>query len=71
MTVVGKLYFVFTSFLFLFTLSSGNWRFIILSYSIPALIVFIASIKFIDESPRYLIATGRISQGIEILNKMG
>ena len=71
MTSLVKLYFVITSLLFLRSLSEGNWRLVVLAYSIPAFLCFFGSIYVIDESARFLIAMGRIDDALKIIEKMG
>ncbi|MDR0912359.1 MAG: sugar porter family MFS transporter [Methanobrevibacter sp.] len=48
-------------------LGINDWRWMLLSSVIPGVLLFIGSL-FIPESPRYLIAKGKIAEGKSILN---
>mmetsp|Transcript_14356 Transcript_14356/g.12177 ORF Transcript_14356/g.12177 Transcript_14356/m.12177 type:complete len:109 (-) Transcript_14356:236-562(-) len=65
---VGKFYAVLVAKLCLDNLTSGNWRLMLIGCTLPSLIVFIGVLIFMKESPRFLIATGNIKEGAEILN---
>jgi len=52
---LGKLYGVFISYLVLEDISSGNWSKLLALSSITWWIVFLGSVMYLVESPRFLI----------------
>lgn len=56
---------------FITNLSQGDWRSIAIFNSIPGAIIFILSLIFLDESPRFLISMAQYDKGIELINKIG
>jgi len=68
---VGKIYSVIMAKFTLTSLVSGNWRLMLFLSSIPSLIVSFGAWRFIKESPRHLIVSGRVEEGIQTLNEIG
>jgi hypothetical protein len=58
MLALGKMYFVILSFIFLKSLTGGNWKALIVCNLLPSIVSAIGSLIFLDESPRFLIAKG-------------
>jgi len=67
---LGKFYAVIVAKFCLDDLTHGNWRAMLIWCSLPSLIVYVGTWIFVKESPRFLIAVGRIEEGVEILNHM-
>jgi len=67
---IGSFYAVIVGKFCLDSLNSGNWRAMLIWCSLPSLIVWIGTLIFIKESPRYLIAINRIQEGVDVLNYM-
>jgi len=51
-------------------MTKGNWRLMLAICSIPPLIVFFGSRRFLKESPRYVILTDSVEKGISIMNEI-
>jgi len=68
---IGKIYSVIMAKFTLTSLITGNWRLMLFLSSIPSLIVSFGAWKFIKESPRYLLVSGRIEEGIQTLDEIG
>lgn len=69
--ILGELLTVLFAFLYSNDLVNGNWRAMLLWTSIPGLIGGIASIKYMYESPRYLLLSlNRFEEGIKIIEYM-
>jgi MFS family permease len=69
--VIGQIVCVLVAMLTLDSLDSGNWKALMIgSVTIPALLAWIASICFLDESARHEMVLGNYSNGIAILRKM-
>jgi len=68
---LGKFFAVIVAKFCLDSLNSGNWRAMLILCSVPSLIVFLGTWLYVKESPRFLIAVGRIEEGVEVLNYMG
>ncbi len=58
-------------FIFLDNYEEGNWRGIFILNSIPALVCFIGSLCFLNESPRFYLSKKRYEECFEILNNIG
>lgn len=69
--VLGRMWIFLLAFLFMTSLSEGNWRAIAFCNAIPCFLCFIGSLIWINESPRFLICKGRMEEGIEKLNLIG
>ncbi|KRX08051.1 Major facilitator superfamily domain, general substrate transporter [Pseudocohnilembus persalinus] len=67
---VGKIVGCLFAWICLDNFSSGNWRLMMVLSSFPSLIVFWGSFYVLSESPRFLVASKQIDEGIEVLNKM-
>lgn len=67
---IGSLYGVIGAYFCLDSLTSGNWRALLIWCSVPALVVWLGSLKMLKESPRFLIAANRLEESIEVLNYM-
>eukprot|EP00828_Plagiopyla_frontata_P014844 TRINITY_DN1933_c0_g1_i2.p1 TRINITY_DN1933_c0_g1~~TRINITY_DN1933_c0_g1_i2.p1 ORF type:complete len:411 (-),score=13.37 TRINITY_DN1933_c0_g1_i2:258-1490(-) len=57
------------AYLILSNLDSGNWKLLLIVSSIPIFISWLISMKFLYESPRYLLIEGRYNEGIQLINK--
>jgi len=67
---LGKFFAVVVAKICLDSLNSGNWRAMLIWCSVPSLIVWLGCWFYVKESPRFLIAVGRVDEGVEILNYM-
>lgn len=56
---LGKIYAIVLAYIFLDDFHSGNWRAMMVCSSIPSLIVVAGSYLHMEESPRFLLATGQ------------
>lgn len=65
---LGKIFGVLVAKGCLDTIHSGDWRKMLILASLPALIVWFGTLIWVKESPRFLIATGKVKEGVEILN---
>jgi MFS transporter, putative metabolite:H+ symporter len=65
---LGKIFGVLVAKGCLDTINSGDWRKMLILASLPALIVWFGTWIWVKESPRFLIATGKVKEGVEILN---
>ena len=68
---LGKIYACFVAWFTLNDLTSGNWRAMLVFCTLPTIVVWFGTWKFLDESPRYLVVVGRIEEGVNVLNKIG
>jgi len=68
---IGKIYSVIMAKFTLSSLVTGNWRLMLFLSSIPSLIVSYGAWRYIKESPRYLLVSNRIDEGIEALDEIG
>lgn len=68
---IGKIYCVLVAKMCLTTIDSGNWRALVMICSIPSLVVSFGTKFYLKESPRFLIVTNRIEEGITIFNYVG
>ena len=66
--VFGMIYAMLCASIFLQDLETGNWRAVLVMGSLPALVVFAGAVKYLKESPRFLIATDKIVDGVQVLN---
>jgi len=69
--VFGMIYAMILSKIFLDGLAGGNWRAMLALGAFPSLLVFLGTAKYIKESPRFMIAQGKVEQGVSILNYIG
>ena len=67
---LGKFYAVIVAKFCLDSLNSGNWKAMLIWCSLPSVIVWIGTWKYVKESPRFLIAANRIEEGVIVLNEM-
>ena len=67
---IGKLYGVLMGALILDDISHGNWRLMMALSSIPCFAVFAYTWKYLQESPRFLIANERFNEGAISLNRI-
>lgn len=67
---IGQFLASIIAWLCLDNMTSGNWRLMLIICSIPPLMVFIGSRRFLKESPRYVILTGSVENGIAIMNEI-
>jgi putative MFS transporter len=68
---VGQFFATIFAWFFLNSLSSVNWRGMLLFCSFPPLIVWYGSMKYLEESPPFIIVKNDIKTGLELLNKIG
>jgi len=68
---LGKIYSVLCGKLTLTSLTEGDWRLMLILSSIPSIVVSVGTWKFIKESPRFLIVTGRVDEGVQAINEIG
>ena len=68
---IGSLYGCLIALLTLDTLSSGNWRLMLLLGSLPGLVAWFGLWLFVSESPRYEISRGHVEQAVSIMNRVG
>jgi putative MFS transporter len=69
---VGQFLAAIISYFCLSNLSSGNWRLLLLICSIPPILVWYGCVKYLRESPRFIILKdNNIDDGIKILNEIG
>ena len=67
---LGKFYAVIVAKFCLDSLTSGNWRAMLIWCSLPSLLVWLGTWLYVKESPRFLIAVERIDEGVQVLNEM-
>jgi len=67
---VGQFLATIIAWLCLDNMTSGNWRLMLIICSIPPLLVYIGSRRFLRESPRYVILKGSVENGIAIMNEI-
>lgn len=67
---IGQFLASLIAWLCLDNMTSGNWRLMLIICSIPPLLVFIGSRRFLRESPRYVILTDSVENGISIMNEI-
>jgi sugar phosphate permease len=67
---VGKIYAFLLAYLFLEDFSKGHWRMMMCVSSCTSLIVGILALIFLMESPRYLMASGQVVEGLNIVELM-
>jgi putative MFS transporter len=68
---VGQFLATIFAWFFLSSLSSGNWRGMLLFCSFPPLIVWYGSMKYLKESPPFIIVKYDLQTGIDLLNQIG
>lgn len=65
---IGKLYAVFLGWLFLRPqLEDTNWKLMMVCGGMPNILVFLGSLYFLQESPRYLLVHQRIDEGLFVV----
>ncbi|EAS04378.1 MFS transporter (macronuclear) [Tetrahymena thermophila SB210] len=67
---VGKLVGCILAMICLDSFTSGNWKLMMMLSSISSLFVFIASSSYLQESPRFLLATGKQEEGFDIIDRI-
>ena len=68
---IGSLLGCLIGYFVLDSLTSGNWRLMLVFSSVPSLVVWYGTWKFTEESPRFEVVMGRTENGLRILNKIG
>ena len=68
---LGKLYGLLLIYLCLNDFHSGNWKLMMKVSAFTSLAVCLGNWYYLKESPRYLIASCQINEGVEVLNYMG
>jgi len=68
---LGILFSCFAAWLTLDDLTSGNWRAMLILSTLPAVVVWFGSWRYLYESPRYQMVMGQIEESCETLNKIG
>ncbi|CAK59584.1 unnamed protein product (macronuclear) [Paramecium tetraurelia] len=69
--LLGRGWIMILGYIFMESISKGNWRAISLCNSVPCLLCIIGTIFWIQESPRFLILNEEIQKGIDNLNQIG
>ncbi|CAD8201370.1 unnamed protein product [Paramecium pentaurelia] len=69
--LLGRCWIMILGYIFMESISQGNWRAISLCNCIPCLLCLIGTIFWIQESPRFLILNEEIQKGIDNLNYIG
>ena len=68
---VGQFLATLVAWFFLDNLSSGNWRGMLLFCSFPPLLVWYGSLRYLKESPPFIIVKKNVEEGVELLNHIG
>jgi MFS family permease len=68
---VGQFLATIFAWMCLSSLSSGNWRAMLFICSLPPLLVWYGSYKYLKESPCFVIMKGNLDEGINLLNQIG
>ncbi len=69
--VMGMGYAMILAKIFMTDINTANWNSLLFYGALPSLVVFLGTLFFLDESPRFLIAKGKYDAGVIILNRMG
>ena len=69
--VLGMGYAMMLAKIFMTDINTAEWSSIVFYGAMPSLLVFIGTLIFLDESPRFLIARGQYNEGVTTLNRMG
>ena len=64
---IGKMYGVLLAYIILDNIKTGDWRSLMMISSLSCFLVFIGSLLFILESPRFLIASSRFEEAKDVL----
>lgn len=67
---VGKIYAFLLAYLFLEDFNKGHWKLMMCVSSFTTLIVGILALCFLMESPRYLMASGNVIEGLNIVEEI-
>ncbi|KAL4479443.1 hypothetical protein ABPG72_011765 [Tetrahymena utriculariae] len=67
---VGLLFGILLSWIILDDINHGNWRLLTAAQFIQGLVVFVGAYLYLLESPRYLMLSNQIQEGINVLNQM-
>lgn len=67
---IGKIYAFVLAYLCLTDFNTGHWRLMMCLSSITSLIVGILSYIHLMESPRYLLASGYVVEGLNIVEEI-
>jgi MFS family permease len=68
---VGQFLATVFAWMCLSSLSSGNWRAMLFICSLPPILVWWGSYKYLKESPCFVIMKGNFEEGIQLLNDIG
>jgi len=68
--ILGEIIIIFLAYIYLNSLSSGNWRAILFWVSMIILINFFLSIILLKESPRFLLLKGKNNESFVVLDSM-
>ena len=52
------------------TVSSGNWRALVVWTAIPGVITYVLMVKYLEESPRYLLIFQNFDEAMKLINRM-
>lgn len=55
MILFGRIWLMILAYIFMESISSGNWRAIAICNSLPCIICFVGTLLWVSESPRFLI----------------
>ena len=61
--MLGMIYSMIISKIFLNDFTVGNWRGMLVAGAVPSLIVFLGTLIYVKESPRFLVAQGKGREG--------
>jgi MFS family permease len=67
---IGKMWGCLIAYICMDSLKEGNWRLMMLLSAIPNILVYFGMAFWVLESPRFLIASGKIDEGICVLNQI-
>lgn len=62
--IVGQVYSCVLALLFMDSVSSGNWKLVVIFVTFPAIIASIAIPKYLLESPKLLLQKNRIDEAV-------
>ncbi|KAL4442344.1 hypothetical protein ABPG74_005685 [Tetrahymena malaccensis] len=66
----GLLFGILLSWIILDDINHGNWRLLTAAQFIQGLVVFLGAYFYLLESPRYLMLSNQVQEGVNVLNQM-
>ncbi|EAS03953.2 MFS transporter (macronuclear) [Tetrahymena thermophila SB210] len=67
---VGLLFGILLSWIILEDINHGKWRLLTAAQFIQGLVVFVGTYLYLLESPRYLMLSNQVQEGVNVLNQM-